>query len=126
MSVEFKTRAVQFDPTQGQRQYLEDSVHFTGRVNKAEAAIKGFSLGYTSNDHHIWRQQITVDKVEIQDNVVRFGVSILIRDSSGEIDDPFDGSVEVLVIADVQPPVFQSRAIRRAIIERQAAAAAVG
>jgi hypothetical protein len=122
MSIEFKTRAVQFDPTQGQRQYLEDSVHFAGRVHRAEAAIKGFSLGYTNNDHHIWREQITVDKVDIQDNVVRFGVSILIRDSSGDIDDPFDGSVEVLVIADVAQPVLQTRAARRAFIERQAAA----
>jgi hypothetical protein len=49
-------------------------------------------------------------------------VSILIRDSSGDIDDPFDGSVEVLVIADVAQPVLQTRAARRAFIERQAAA----
>jgi len=106
MAIDFRVASIKFDPTQGQVQREVGTVHFNGKVLRAEASIKGFSIGYDNGDHHVLREMVTLDVDSISDNVVTVGCNFLIRDDSGNIDDPFDGRVDVLVMADVAPPVF--------------------
>jgi hypothetical protein len=70
-------------------------------VRDAQAVLKGFDIEYQGPaDHHILREQITISS-EVQPDGVHVGVHMLLRDGSGNIDDPFGGVVEVVIIADV-------------------------
>ena len=67
---------------------------------KPEAAINGYSIMYNNNDHHVLAQKIDIDPPRVVGNTVFVDVNFLLRDSSGNIDDPFSGFVDVTVIAD--------------------------
>ncbi len=101
MALTFRTQTVNFDPTRGQRQREPGSVTFPSRVRTAHAAIKGFSIGYTDSDHHIYQAEVDIDMASVIGPTVNFFVDFLLRDSSGNIDDRYGGWVEVLVIADL-------------------------
>jgi hypothetical protein len=103
MAVEFRRAArLDFDPTSGQEQVLTGTVTFSQPVTRADAAIHGFDIGYTDGDHHVLRAKLDVSNVQIDQldsQAVRFDVRYLFRDSSGNIDDRFNGWVDVLVFA---------------------------
>ncbi len=101
MALDFRVATVRFDPTSGRIQSEPGSAVFGSAVRKAEMAIRSFNYGYTDGDHHIWRTEVQLAGLRITGATVQFSVNLLIRDSSGNIDDRFDGYVEVLVIADV-------------------------
>jgi hypothetical protein len=101
MAVDFRTVQVRFDPTKGRIQREPGTAVFASRVLRAEAALKGFNIGYTDGDHHIFREEVDVDITGIRNNAVDIAVNFLLRDSSGNIDDAYDGSVEVLVLAEL-------------------------
>lgn len=100
MAMSFQSVNIRFDPTRGQAQRELRTAVFGSRVIRADAALKGFRIGYTDGDHNIWRQNLDVDVVQVRNNTVDVAVDFLFRDSSGNIDDRFDGTVEVLVIAE--------------------------
>jgi hypothetical protein len=79
---------------------------FSARVEKAEAMLKGFDIRYTNGDHHVLQQRIDLDVIAINNNTVTISSQFLLRDSSGNIDDPFRGFVQAVVIADTaaSPP----------------------
>jgi hypothetical protein len=93
MALDFRRVVVPFNPTAGAAQ------RENGR--RANVALQGFNIFYTNGDHHILREEIDVDFTSIDGNSVNFAVDFTLRDGSGRFDDPFGGSVEVLVIADV-------------------------
>lgn len=99
MGVHFRQVTIHFDPTKGRKQRETGTAHFPARVLRADAAIKGFNLGYTDKDHHVFRQEVDVDVTKIAHRAVEVAVDFLLRDSSGRIDDRFDGWTQVLVIA---------------------------
>ena len=103
MAFDFRTRRVNFVPTTGQTNtQLNQKVIFSSPVRRAEAAIKGYNVGYTGEDHHIFRQEVEIRNVHIvEGNGVCFDIDYLFRDSSGNIDDRYSGWVDVLVVADV-------------------------
>jgi len=70
-------------------------------VRKADATIAGYDIRYDNGDHEVFRQLIDARVERIQDRTVFFRINFLLRDSSGNIDDPFSGTVRVLVLADV-------------------------
>jgi hypothetical protein len=100
MAVEFRQLTINFDPTAGRVQREEATAVFSARVQKAEAMLKGFQIGYNNGDHHILREEIDLDVVQIQNNSVTVAANFLLRDSSGNIDDPFSGFVQCVVVAD--------------------------
>ncbi len=102
MAIAFKSTWVQFDPTKGQKQREPGTVTFPSKVKTANAAIKGFRIGYTDKDHHIYQIEVDVDMASIVGPTVNFFVDFLLRDSSGYIDDRYGGWVEVLVIAEIE------------------------
>jgi hypothetical protein len=101
MSIDFKSTKVFFDSTVGQKQTEPGHVTFTRNVRKANAALRGFKIEYTNEDREIFRQEVDIDNIQVNNATVNFDVDLLLRDSSGNIDDPFEGVVEVLVIADL-------------------------
>ena len=101
MANRIQATTVKFDPTKGREQSEPGFVNFDQRVRIAECAMKGFNVRYDDGDHHILQETIQVTRVAIDGTQVSFTVNFLLRDSSGNIDDPFDGQVDVLVIADV-------------------------
>jgi hypothetical protein len=102
MALDFRTTTVVFDPTQGREQSEPGTVNFSSRVHKAQCALMGYNVKYDNGDHHILQLKTQIANVSINGTEVRFNVNFLLRDGSGNIDDPFEGQVNVLVIADVQ------------------------
>jgi hypothetical protein len=100
MPIDFRRTRVVFDPTQGREQRETGAVVFPSAVRRAEAAINGYAITYNNGDHHILAQKIDVDPPRISANTVFVDVNFLLRDSSGSIDDPFSGFVDVTVIVD--------------------------
>jgi hypothetical protein len=102
MPIDFRTPpTLNFDPTSGQVQTQFTSALFNSRVVRAEAALKSFDIGYTNGDHHVLREVLQTSIASIQNNQVTVRVDYLFRDSSGNIDDPYNGAVDVVVIAEV-------------------------
>lgn len=103
MAFDFRNRHVDFVATTGGSNKLRDQkVVFSSAVRRAEAVIKGFDIGYTGEDHHIWREKVQITNVHvIEGNGVCFDIEYLFRDSSGNIDDRYSGSVDVVVMAEV-------------------------
>ena len=101
MALDFRNVVVPFNPASGGAQRENGIAVFNSTVRRANTALKGFNILYTNGDHEILRQEIDIDLTSINGNSVNFAVDFVLRDGSGSFDDPFGGSVEVLVIADV-------------------------
>jgi hypothetical protein len=102
MAIDFRTPpTLSFDPTSGQVQTQFTTALFNSPVRRAEAALKSFDIGYTNGDHHVLREVIQTNIEAIQNNAVTVRVDYLFRDSSGNIDDTYNGAVDLLVIAEV-------------------------
>lgn len=103
MATDFRTTRVRFDSTRGIVQRETGSVNFRSRVRRAGFAINGFKMKFTDKDHHLWHEEINIEEsnIQISNTNVSFPVSFLLRDSSGNIDDRYEGYVDVLVIAEV-------------------------
>lgn len=100
MPIDFRRTRINFDPTSGREQRETGAVVFSSQVRRAEAALNGYSITYNNGDHNILAQKIDVDVPRISGNTVFVDVNFLLRDSSGNIDDPFSGFVDVTVVAD--------------------------
>lgn len=103
MAIAFETVRLDYDPTSGQTQRQKGTAVFRGNVRSFGLAIGGWDMEYTNGDHHVLRQRIEIceSKAVIKLNTVTFSTDFLLRDSSGNIDDPFKGYIDVLVIADI-------------------------
>jgi hypothetical protein len=69
-------------------------------VKQAEVVLKGFALSFANSEHPI--NLISVDIVDVsfddQTKKVRFRTNLAMKDNTGNFDDGYYGSVEVLVI----------------------------
>ena len=101
MALDFRRTRINFDPTRGREQNEMGAVVFSRNVRRADVAINGFDIRYTDGDHHLLREKVDASIARISGTTVFVNVSYLLRDSSGNIDDRYQGSVDVLVIAEV-------------------------
>ena len=86
MALEFSDQMTfSFDPTAG----------------RVQAFLKGFDITYNDGNHHVLRDAIDLDAVvdPAQSTTVNVTARSLLRDSPGNIDDFFSGSVRAVVIA---------------------------
>lgn len=102
MSIAFQSTWVNFDSSRGRKQTEPGHVTFNRNVKTANAALKGFKLGFTDQDRWFYEQEVDVDNIRVNGTTVDFDVDLLLRDSSGSTDDRFEGVVEILVIADLE------------------------
>ena len=95
MTFDFRLTTVDFDPTAGQIQTESKTVGFGRHINRATAAINGFDVRYTNGEHPTLRQIVDISTVTFDNNnqTVTVTARLLIRDNSGNIDDPFRGTV---------------------------------
>ncbi len=101
MPIVFRNVTVVLEEATGRRDVRRTET-FPTRVRAADAAIKGFSLDYAKKDHHINVIAVDVDILNVEGNDVEFLVQAMYADKKN--DDPYLGFVNVLVIADVDPP----------------------
>ena len=92
-----------FPATTGRPQFENQTVGFGSPVMTHSAALKGFDIHFENGDHHILRETISLSTSvnPSQPNDVRVDIEFLLRDDSGNIDDPYSGFVDVLVVANV-------------------------
>ena len=102
MSIQFDTARVRFDAASGGPQTETGEVSFMHRVKAADAAIKGYSIGFEGDDHHLYQEKVEIKSVRLNGTKVEFGVELALRDKSGHYDDNFSGEVIVMVTADVE------------------------
>ena len=100
MAIDFQRKRFGFPSHTGSAQTKDQTYVFPTNVHKAEAAINGFSIGFTADDHHLFRQEVDASITRIFLNTVQVRVTFALRDSSGTFDDPYDGFVDVMVIVD--------------------------
>ena len=100
MSLDFKSKKIVFDSVRGIEQNETATFNFNKNVIRAEALINGFDIKYTNQDRHILQQKIDTKVSLINGRNVEVDIAFLLRDSSGNIDDPYEGSVDVVVIAE--------------------------
>jgi hypothetical protein len=98
MPIAFRTRQVSIPPGTGRRD-INDSVSFGSPVRSAAVALNGFQLDYVNADRPINVVEIDTDLSSISGNDVHFRVQAHYADKN--FDDPYQGHVQVLVIADV-------------------------
>ena len=103
MSVAFRSVPVHFDFTSGIKQNQPFTAVFSNKVRKANAALRGFKIGFKNDDHEFFLQKIDIGpkKLTIDGNTVSGSVDFLLQDDTG-LGNDFGGDVEVLVIADVE------------------------
>jgi len=101
MAIDFRRTSINFDPTRGQTQNESATVVFNSRVIRAEVALNGFDVKYSGGDHNLKQQIIDAGIPILNNNTVTVPVKYLLRDNSGNIDDTYEGKVDVLVIAEV-------------------------
>ena len=100
MAIDFQRQRFTFPSHSGSAQSLERTFVFPTNLWRAEAAINGFSFGFSSSDHHLFKQEVDAVVTSISLNTVRVRVNFALRDSSGFFDDSYDGFVDVMVIVD--------------------------
>jgi hypothetical protein len=99
-----KVVPVTFPSTTGRDQSVSKSVDFPGpgTIKSAGIALNGFDINFRNGDHNLGDFKINcTDNPSFTGLHVDFSVNLLLRDYSGNIDDPYGGTVDVLVIADV-------------------------
>jgi hypothetical protein len=102
MAIEFKEEHIVFDRTAGSAQREPFTATFSRNIRTAEAVLKGFNIKYSNGDHHLLQQQIDIDITSISNNSVKGSVDFILRDSSGHYDDPYEGWVQIVIIADLK------------------------
>lgn len=102
MPIDFVQRRIRFAEHRGGPQDVTEDFTFSAPVNRAESFINGFNIGFTAADHHLLRQEINTAVRDIDDRVVKVRIVFSLRNGTGSFDDPFDGFVDVVVVADVK------------------------
>jgi hypothetical protein len=99
-AVHFRSATIPFPSRSGSVQHGVGTAFFPSHVQRADAALRSFNVGFTNDDHHLFRHEVKITGVFVNLTRVDVTVEYLLRDKSGNIDDPYDGTVDVLVIAE--------------------------
>jgi hypothetical protein len=100
MAIDFQQQRATFPSHTGSAQSIELVFVFPSNVKRAESAINGYSIGFSNDDHHLFRVEIDTTVKTITFGAVRVRVDYALRDKSGFFDDAYNGYVDVMVIVD--------------------------
>lgn len=104
MTVDFKRKPFKFGPITGSARIAKDLFDFPAKVLKAEAVISGSFFEFVGDDHPIYQLEANAVVTAIVGNAVEVEVTFGMRDHTGTWDDPYDGFVDVTVIAILGDP----------------------
>ena len=90
-----------FPSVTGLQQLQSRQINFGRTVRNVAVILQGFNVQYNNGDHHVLEESIEVSGFVLGDQVVDVFANILLRDGSGNIDDPYSGSIDAVVLADV-------------------------
>lgn len=102
MMLDFKVVRVEFNRTSGNVQDVNSFAEFSSDVKNAQVVLNGFNVKFDDSDRPFGQLMITSDNVSWSGKRVNFSTHFLLRDWSGNIDDPYSGVVDFIVIAEVQ------------------------
>ena len=91
----------EFPNVTGSAQRLTNTINFGRTVQNVAAVLQGFNVKYANGDHHVKQESIRLTIGGNNGGVVNIVADFLLRDGSGNIDDPYSGSIDAVVIADV-------------------------
>lgn len=77
------------------------TVVFSRSVLRATAGLGGYSVAYSGGDHHVGRIEVRFGTT-VNDNTVTVEARFGLRDWSGNWDDDYDGTVEFVVLAELE------------------------
>jgi hypothetical protein len=102
MPTDFATRTYNFPKIAGSVQTRSETFTFNSNIvpGKAKACVAGFDVSYSGEDHHLGQLQIRVTSLTVTGPSVTVEVTYVLRDVSGNIDDDYQGDVDMLVIVD--------------------------
>ena len=90
-----------FPNVTGSVQHQSRQIDFHGTVQNVSVMLTGFDIKYTNGDHHVLQESIQLEIGGNNGGRVDVVANFLLRDSSGNIDDPYSGSIDAVVLADV-------------------------
>lgn len=99
MATDFRNVSIGIPNGTGRRS-IEGSATFDSAVQRANIALNGFKLDYVNSDHHINIVEADTDILSISGNTVNFRIQCNYNDKT--FDDPCNGYVTALVIAEVE------------------------
>lgn len=99
----FQTKDIKFEETKDNKAEKTVDVEFDSRITGAWAALSGYRMSFTKDELRIQELGVMIEGVTIRDTgtAASVSVSLFIRDDKG-FDDPFDGDVKLLVIAEAE------------------------
>jgi hypothetical protein len=103
MAIQMQTLHFEFPSVTGSIQTKVLTAFFGGTVQTAVVMLQGFDIHYNNSDHHILREEIQLAIESRIGTTVGVRATFLLRDDSGNIDDPYSGNINAVVIADVTP-----------------------
>ena len=100
IQTEFRSGTVDVPETKGTEATKTVTVSFQGRnVVSAEVLLKGFDVKFVDAEHAFHEQKVRFDNLRINGESVTFDTHLLVRDNTGNMDDPYAGTVDYVVIA---------------------------
>ncbi|MCP3999891.1 MAG: hypothetical protein GY727_03175 [Gammaproteobacteria bacterium] len=100
MALQFREGWITFPTATGRRQRVSSNVTFSGNINSYQVVMKGYNIRYDNGDHHVLELELDLDSSRSGNNITVNGDFVL-RDSSGNYDDPYEGWINFVVMADV-------------------------
>jgi len=77
------------------------TVVFPRPVVRAVAGLGGYTVAYSGGDHHVGRMEVRLDAT-VNADTVTVEARLGLRDWSGDWDDDYDGTIEFVVLADLE------------------------
>ena len=90
-----------FPSRSGFQQQQNRSINLGGVVRQVAVMLRSFEVHYNNGDHHVLQERMQLDIVGNNGGVVEVQATFLLRDGSGNIDDPYSGAMDAVIIADV-------------------------
>src|SRR4051812_2813587 len=90
-----------FPSVTGLQQLQVRQINFGRPVQSVKVTLQGFDIRYNNGDHHVLQESIEVSAFVLNGGVVDVSANLLLRDGSGNIDDPYSGAIDAVVLADV-------------------------
>jgi hypothetical protein len=104
MALVVKRHTIEFPSHSGSANIVTENVNMPELINtssnRVDVVINGFEARFTNSDRELYHIKVDVRKGSVTSDSVEVRGSLLLRDSSGNIDDPFQGWIEVVVIAE--------------------------